>query len=95
MSYEAQANSLKYGDQTSTQLKSNKSRIGSFLSSLFPSRKSKEVDTKQEFEKVLFRYHSNVLDKSTVETMWAEKVDQENGIYKLSNIPFYGPPYCH
>lgn len=42
--------------------------------------------------KVLFRYHSRVLDQITVETMWAIKVDEKNGIYKLDNIPFYAPP---
>lgn len=41
--------------------------------------------------KVLFRYHSSVLDKWTVETMWAEIIDADKGIYKLDNIPFYGP----
>ena len=42
-------------------------------------------------EKILFKYHSNVLDELTVETMWAKIIDKENGIYKLDNIPFYGP----
>lgn len=42
-------------------------------------------------EKILFKYHSNVLDETTVETMWAEIIDKDNGIYKLDNIPFYGP----
>tara|TARA_R110000868_G_scaffold409765_1_gene695934 strand:- start:56 stop:532 length:477 start_codon:yes stop_codon:yes gene_type:complete len=42
-------------------------------------------------EKILFKYHSNVLDEITVETMWAEIIDKDNGIYKLDNIPFYGP----
>ena len=23
--------------------------------------------------------------------MWAKEIDKENGIYKLDNIPFYGP----
>ncbi|SED50932.1 protein of unknown function [Tenacibaculum sp. MAR_2010_89] len=44
-----------------------------------------------KYTKVLFRYHSNVLDETTVETMWAIKVDEKNGIYKLDSIPFYGP----
>ena len=44
-----------------------------------------------KYAKVLFRYHSNVLDEMTVETMWAIKVDEKNGIYKLDSIPFYGP----
>src|SRR5437762_8216470 len=41
--------------------------------------------------KILFRYHSSVLDEWTVETMWAEIVDIEKGLYKLDSIPFYGP----
>ena len=47
--------------------------------------------TKEKYEKILFKYHSNVLDEPTVETMWAEIIDKDNGIYKLDNIPFYGP----
>ena len=41
--------------------------------------------------KILFRYYSSVLDEWTVETMWAEIIDAEKGLYKLDNIPFYGP----
>ena len=41
--------------------------------------------------KILFRYHSPVLDEWTVENMWAEIVDAEKGLYKLDSIPFYGP----
>ncbi len=47
--------------------------------------------TSTEHEKILFKYHSNVLDELTVETMWALKVDSNQGIYKLDSIPFYGP----
>ncbi len=47
--------------------------------------------TEVKHEKILFKYHSSVLDELTVETMWSEIIDQENGIYKLDNIPFYGP----
>ncbi len=43
------------------------------------------------YVKILFRYHSSVLDEWTVETMWAEIVDAEKGLYKLDNILFYGP----
>jgi len=42
-------------------------------------------------QKVLFRYHSAILDEEVVETMWAEIIDIEKGIFKLDNIPFYGP----
>ena len=41
--------------------------------------------------KILFRYYSNVLEQDTVETMWAIIVDKDKGLYKLDNIPFYGP----
>jgi hypothetical protein len=44
------------------------------------------------YTKILFRYYSDVLDEEVVETMWAEIIDKEKGIYKLDNIPFYGPP---
>ena len=41
--------------------------------------------------KVLFRYYSNILEKETVETMWALPIDKEKGLYQLDSIPFYGP----
>ncbi len=43
------------------------------------------------YVKILFRFHSNVLDEETVETMWAKTIDKEQGLYKLDNIPFYAP----
>jgi len=43
------------------------------------------------YVKILFRFHSNVLDEETVETMWATIVDKDNGLYKLDSIPFYAP----
>ncbi len=49
------------------------------------------TDTSNEHEKIVFKYHSDVLDELTVETMWAKKIDPANGIYKLDSIPFYGP----
>jgi hypothetical protein len=41
--------------------------------------------------KILFRYHSDILDEEVVETMWSEIINLEKGIFKLDNIPFYGP----
>jgi hypothetical protein len=41
--------------------------------------------------KIVFRYYSSVLEKWTVETMWAIIVDAAKGLYKLDSIPFYGP----
>jgi|SRR5205809_985563 len=49
------------------------------------------ADTEDKHVKILFRYHSSVLDEWTVETMWAETIDAEKGLYKLDSIPFYGP----
>lgn len=42
------------------------------------------------FKKILFKYHSNVLNKAVKETMWALEVDLEKGHYQLDSIPFYG-----
>ena len=41
--------------------------------------------------KILFRFFSNVLDEWTVETMWADTVNTDKGLYKLDSIPFYAP----
>ncbi len=43
------------------------------------------------YVKILFRFHSDVLDQEIVETMWATIVDKNKGLYKLDNIPFYAP----
>lgn len=43
------------------------------------------------YVKILFRFHSDIFDKEIVETMWATIVDEEKGLYKLDNIPFYAP----
>jgi len=43
------------------------------------------------YVKILFRFHSAVLDEEAVETMWATIVDKEKGLYKLDSIPFYAP----
>jgi hypothetical protein len=49
------------------------------------------TETDDNYVKILFRFHSNVLDEETVETMWATIVDKDNGLYKLDSIPFYAP----
>src|SRR5258708_40347062 len=49
------------------------------------------MEDKDKYVKVLFRYYSNVLEEETVETMWTTIVDAEKGLYKIDNIPFYGP----
>ena len=42
-----------------------------------------------KFVKILCRFYSNVLDEWTVETVWAEIVDADKGLYKIDNVPFY------
>lgn len=42
-------------------------------------------------KKILFKYYSDLLEDTVVETMWAEIIDLEKGYYKLDNIPFFGP----
>ena len=44
-------------------------------------------------EKILVRYFSDVLDEIVVETLWTEIIDAEKGLYKIDNIPFYGPEF--
>ena len=41
--------------------------------------------------KIVFRYYSDLLEDTIVETMWAEIIDLEKGYFKLDNIPFFGP----
>lgn len=45
----------------------------------------------EEYEKILFKFYSTILEEETVETMWAVIIDKEKGLYKLDNIPFYAP----
>lgn len=47
--------------------------------------------TDDNYVKILFRFHNNVLDEETVETMWATIVDKDKGLFKLDSIPFYAP----
>ncbi|ASU33506.1 DUF4265 domain-containing protein [Mucilaginibacter xinganensis] len=41
--------------------------------------------------KILFNFYSDILEEQTNETMWAEVIDGEKGLYKIDNIPFYVP----
>ncbi len=41
--------------------------------------------------KILFNFYSNIFDEQMVETVWADKIDQKKGLYKIDNIPFYIP----
>ena len=47
--------------------------------------------TTENCVKILFRFYSDILKQSTVETMWATIVDTTKGLYKLDSIPFYAP----
>lgn len=42
-------------------------------------------------KKITFRYYSDVLEEDVTETMWAEELESEEGIFSLNSIPFYGP----
>ena len=41
--------------------------------------------------KVLFNFHSDIFDEQMFETVWADVIDKEKGLYKIDNIPFYIP----
>jgi hypothetical protein len=45
----------------------------------------------EKYEKILFRFYSNIFDEEMVETMWAIVIDENKGLFKLDNIPFYAP----
>lgn len=49
------------------------------------------TEKSNESVKILFSFHSDLLEEWTVETMWADVVDSKKGLYKLDNIPFYAP----
>ncbi|MNK84413.1 hypothetical protein D3C87_1042610 [compost metagenome] len=44
-------------------------------------------------EKILVRYYSDILEEIVVETLWAEIINVKEGLYKIDNIPFYGPDF--
>ena len=50
---------------------------------------TEETNSSDKSHKILFRFYSDVLEKWTVETLWATAVDVEKGWYRLDNIPFY------
>ena len=47
------------------------------------------MTTPENYVKILFRFYSNLLEKQTVETMWAEIMDADAGLYILDSTPFY------
>lgn len=47
--------------------------------------------TDENYVKILFRFYSDLLEEETIETMWAEIMDEDAGIYVLNSIPFYAP----
>ena len=49
------------------------------------------MKSKHQQVKILLRYYSSLLEEETVETLWANVVDEAKGHYKIDNIPFYGP----
>lgn len=50
---------------------------------------SEETVSSDKTCKILFRFYSDVLEKWTVETLWAVAVDIEKGWYRLVNAPCY------
>lgn len=41
-------------------------------------------------KKILFKYYSSFLEETVSETMWAEIIDLEKGLFRLDNVPFFG-----
>lgn len=44
--------------------------------------------------KVVFRFFNTVLDEDYAESLWAQVVDQEQGLYRLDNVPFFVTSYA-
>ncbi len=44
--------------------------------------------------KVRFEFYNDILDRDEVESMHADLVDEEKGLYKLNNIPFFVKGYA-
>jgi hypothetical protein len=47
------------------------------------------IQPDDNYVKILFRFFSNILDEWTIETIWAQTVDKDKGLYMIDNIPFY------
>jgi Domain of unknown function (DUF4265) len=45
----------------------------------------------QQGHKITFRFHSDVFNREMVETLWAQEVDADKGLYKIDSIPYYIP----
>ncbi|MEA9413872.1 DUF4265 domain-containing protein [Flavobacterium sp. PL02] len=52
------------------------------------------AEEQDKYVKILFRFFSEILNESAVETIWATVINAEKGLYKLDNIPFYAPVSC-
>ncbi|MTG99179.1 DUF4265 domain-containing protein [Myroides albus] len=46
---------------------------------------------KEQLEQVVVKYYSEVLEKNTEEVLWGVVIDASKGLYKIDNIPYYGP----
>ncbi|WP_266203608.1 DUF4265 domain-containing protein [Pontibacter kalidii] len=45
----------------------------------------------KQAHKIIFRFYSEVFDREMVETLWAQEVDADQGLYKIDSIPYYVP----
>ena len=46
---------------------------------------------RQNSQKILFKFYSEILGKEMAETLWAKVVDKKKGHFQVENIPFYIP----
>lgn len=52
------------------------------------------AEEQDKYVKIVFKFFSKILNEPAVETLWATTINEENGLYKLDNIPFYAPVSC-
>jgi hypothetical protein len=65
--------------------------LGRSENAITGSMENIEEEIPEGFTKILFRFHSDILDQEMVETVWAEIINEESGQYRIDSVPFYIP----
>ncbi len=49
------------------------------------------MNEKEQGHKIIFRFYSDVFEREMTETLWAQKVDEAQDLYRIDSIPYYVP----
>ncbi|MDR0228692.1 MAG: DUF4265 domain-containing protein [Flavobacteriaceae bacterium] len=47
----------------------------------------------EQYQQILVKYYSEVLEKESEEMFWGIAIDTAKGLYQVDNIPYYGPDF--